>query len=158
YLYGDFLNQLPTITAQQNAILPGTGSTPQIQISKTAGDLGALFPKNFPTLAAQHFNAGIQHQVSKELVVTADFAYRHAIHETPGAFFGTSVDYNHFNAVTGPVIPKCTTAQTFDPNAACSNNQISFWYPGGNATYRALLLKVDKKFAHRFQLTGSYAL
>jgi Carboxypeptidase regulatory-like domain len=157
YLYGDFLKQLPTIIAQQNAIFPGTGSTPQINIAKQAGDLGALFPKNFPTLASQHFNIGVQHQIGR-LVVTADFVYRHTIHQTPGGFFGASVDYNHFNAVTGPVIPKCTAAQTFDPNAQCSNGQISFWYPGSNATYKALLLKVDKRLSRHFQFTASYAL
>jgi hypothetical protein len=157
--YGTFLQQLPSLIARQNAIFPGTGTTPQILISKTVGDLGALFPKNFPTLQAQHVNAGVQHQLANNLVVTADFVYRHTIHQTPGGFFGASVDYNHYSAVTGPVIPKCPGApNNFDPNAQCSNGQISFWYPGGNATYKALLLKVDKRFSRRYQFTASYAL
>jgi hypothetical protein len=157
YTYGQFLQNLSSLIAQQTAILPGTGTTPQIQISKTAGDLGALYPKDFPTLQAQHVNVGIQRQITDTLVVTADFVYRHTIHQTPGGFFGASVDYNHFNAVSGPVIPKCTAAQTFDPNAQCSNNTISFWYPGGNATYKALLLKADKRLSRRFQYQASYA-
>lgn len=157
--YGDFLKQLPTIIAKNNAIFPGTGTTPQILISKTVGDLGALFPKQFPTLQAQHVNIGVQHQLPGDLVVTADFVYRHTIHQTPGGFFGASVDYNHYSAVNGPVIPKCAGApNNFDPTAQCSNGQISFWYPGGNATYKALLLKVDKRFSHRYQFTGSYAM
>ena len=158
YTYGDFLRDLPALTAQQKALLPGTGTTPQIQISKQAGALGALYPHNFPTLQSQHFNVGVQHRLGQGFVVTADFAYRHTIHQTPGSFFGASVDYNHFNAVSGAVIPKCSAAQTFDPNAQCSNGPITFWYPGGNATYKALLLKVDKRFARRYQFTGSYAL
>jgi hypothetical protein len=97
--------------------------------------------------------------LANNLVVTADFVYRHTIHQTPGGFFGASVDYNHYSAVTGPVIPKCPGApNNFDPNAQCSNGQISFWYPGGNATYKALLLKVDKRFSRRYQFTASYAL
>ena len=158
YTYGQFLKDLPTILAQQNAIFPGTGTTPQIQIAKQAGDLGALYPKNFPTLQSQHFNIGVQHQFNSSLVLTADFAYRHTIHQTPGGFFGASVDYNHFNAASGPVIPKCTAGQSFDPNAKCSNGPISFWYPGSNATYKALLMKLDKRFSRRYQFTASYAL
>ena len=158
FTYGQFLQQLPALVAQYNAVLPGTGTAPQINVSKTAGDLGALFPKNFPTLQAQHFNAGIQRQITSDMVLTADFVYRHAVHQTPGGFFGASVDYNHFNAVTGPVIPKCPGAPlNFDPNAQCSNGQISFWYPGGTTQYKALLLKLDKRFAHRYQFVASYA-
>ena len=158
YTYGQFLNDLPSIIKQNNAVLPGTGTTPQIQIAKQAGALGALYPHDFPTLQAQHFNIGVQHKVGAGVVVTADFAFRHTIHQTPGGFFGASVDYNHFNAVTGPVIPKCPAAQAYDPSAQCSNGPITFWYPGSNATYRAFLLKVDKRFAHHYQFTGSYAL
>jgi hypothetical protein len=157
--YGLFLQQLPTLIARQNAVFPGTGSTPQILISKTVGDLGALFPKDFPTLQSQHFNAGVQRELTNNLVVTADFVFRHTIHQTPGGFFGASVDYNHYSAVIGPVIPRCPGApNNFDPSAQCSNGQISFWYPGGNASYKALLLKVDKRFSRRYQFTASYAL
>ena len=157
--YGIFLQQLPSIIAKENGILPGTGTTPQILISKTAGDLGALFPKNFPTLQSQHVNAGVQRLFRDDLVITADFVFRHTIHQTPGGFFGSSVDYNHFSAVNGPVIPMCPSAPNdFDPTHQCSNGQISFWYPGGNATYKGLLLKVDKRFSHRYQFTASYAL
>ena len=158
YTYGNFLRDLPGIQAAANAANPGTGTTPQIQTSKQASALGALYPHDFPTLQAQHFNVGVQHRVGAGVVVTADFAFRHTIHQTPGGFFGASVDYNHFNAVTGPVIPKCAAAQVNDPNAQCSNGPFSFWYPGGNATYKALLLKVDKRFARKYQFTGSYAL
>lgn len=157
--FGSFLKNLPNVIATDNAVLPGTGSTPQILISKQAGALGALFPKNFPTLQAQHVNIGVQHQVSNELVVTADFVYRHTIHETPGGFFGASVDYNHFSAVNGPVIPVCPGAPNdFKATDNCSNGPINFWYPGGNATYKALLVKVDKRFSRRYQFTASYAL
>jgi len=158
-VYGQFLQNLPGTLAKFNAYLPGTGSTPQILISKTAGALGALFPKDFPTLQAQHFNLGVQRQISNDLVVTADFVYRHTIHETPGGFFGASVDYNHFNAVPGPVIPACAGAPNdFNPTDNCSNGPINFWYPGGNATYKALLVKVNKRLASRYQFTASYAL
>lgn len=157
YTYGQFLQQLPQLQAQYNSVLPGTGTAAQINVSKTAGALGALYPKNFPTLQSQHVNVGVQRQVTSDLVVTADFVFRHTIHETPGGFFGASVDANHFNAITGPVIPRCSSAQTFDPNANCSNGPINFWYPGGNATYKALLVNVNKRYGRRTQFTASYA-
>ncbi|HEU0185228.1 MAG TPA: hypothetical protein VFS27_07940, partial [Blastocatellia bacterium] len=80
------------------------------------------------------------------------------IHGTPGGFFGASVDYNHFNSITGPVIPACSAAQAGDPNAQCSNGPINFWWPGATSRYQALLFKADKRFSGRYQFTASYAL
>ncbi len=103
--YGSLLKLLPTLIAEENAVFPGTGTTPQIDVSKQANSLGAIYPHNFPTTQAQHFNIGVQHQLRNDLVVQVDFVDRHTIHETPGGFFGTSVDFNRFYSVSGPVIP-----------------------------------------------------
>jgi hypothetical protein len=157
YNYGTFLQQLPALRAQQEAKYPGTGSDPQILLSKQANALGAIYPHDFPTTQAQHFNIGVQHELPWNVLVQADFVYRHTIHGTPGGFFGASVDYNQFNSVAGPKIPACTPAQANDPNAECSAGPINFWWPGATAAYKALLVKVDKRFSHRFQLTTSYA-
>jgi hypothetical protein len=156
--YGQFLAELPALIAQQNAKFPGTGTAPQILLSKQANALGALYPRDFPTTQAQHFNLGVQHELGAGIVLQADFVYRHMLHGTPGSFFGASVDFNHFNAITGPVIPACTPAQSSDPAAQCSNGPINFWWAGATSKYKALLVKVDKRFSHRFQLTASYAL
>jgi len=158
YRYGTFLAQLPTLRAQQEAKFPGTGTEAQILLSKQANALGAVYPHEFPTTQAQHFNIGVQHQLPWNVLVQADFVYRHTIHGTPGGFFGASVDFNQFNAVSGPKIRRClTTAEADDPNAECSSGPINFWWPGATASYKALLLKVDKRFSHHFQLTASYA-
>jgi carboxypeptidase family protein len=158
YRYGTFLQQLPALRAQQEAKFPGTGSQPQILLSKQANALGAIYPQDFPTTQAQHFNIGVQHELPWNMLLQADFVYRHMIHGTPGGFFGASVDYNKFTAIGGPKIPACaTTAQANDPNAQCSSGPINFWWPGATSVYRALLLKVDKRFSHRFQFTTSYA-
>jgi hypothetical protein len=63
YNYGTFLAQLPTLRAQQDAKYPGTGTQPQILLSKQANALGALYPHDFPTARATHLNAGIQRQL-----------------------------------------------------------------------------------------------
>jgi len=156
--YGTFLNLLPTLRASQDAKFPGTGTQPQILLSKQANALGALYPREFPTTQAQHFNIGFQRELGNAIVVQADYVYRHMIHGTPGGFFGASVDFNHFNSVAGPAIPACTPTQANDPNAQCSNGPINFWWPGATSKYQALLVKVDKRFSRRYQLTASYAL
>ena len=157
YPYGLFLAQLPALRAEENALFPGTGNQPQILVSKQANALGAIYPRDFPTTQAQHFNIGVQHELHGGMVVQADFVYRHTIHATPGSFFGASVDFNRFNSISGPVIPRCTQAQANDPSANCSNGPINFWWPGGTASYKALLVKFDKRFSHRYQFTASYA-
>lgn len=156
--YGVFLQLLPTLRAEENAKFPGNTNVPQILLSKQANALGAIYPREFPTTQAQHFNVGIQRELPGGIVAQADFVYRHSIHTTPGGFFGASVDFNRFNSITGPVIPACQTqAQANDPNAECSSGPIDFWWPGGTASYKALLVKVDKRFSHRYQFTASYA-
>jgi hypothetical protein len=156
--YGTFLQMLPTLRAQQDAKYPGTGDQPQILLSKQATALGALYPKDFPTTQARHVNIGIQRELTNDMGVQADFVYRHMLHGTPGGFFGSSVDYNHFNAIEGPVIPRCVGAQANDPAAECSSGPINFWWPGATSTYKALLVNVDKRLSHRYQFVASYAL
>ena len=157
YRYGTFLAQLPALRAQQDAKFPGTGTDPQILLSKQANALGAIYPRDFPTTQAQHFNIGVQRELPWNVMLQADYVYRHMIHGTPGGFFGASVDFNHFNAIGGPKIPVCTGAQANDPAAECSSGPINFWWPGATSKYQALLVKVDKRFSHRFQFTTSYA-
>src|SRR5262249_5527590 len=136
YTYGQFLNQLPTLRAQQDAKYPGTGDSAQILLSKQANALGALYPHDFPTARANHFNVGFQRELTSELSFQTDLVYRKTLHATPGGFFGASVDFNRFNALNGPVIPTCaTTAAANDANAQCSAGPISFWWPNGKASY-----------------------
>jgi hypothetical protein len=157
--YGVFLNLLPTLRAQQDAKYPGTGSQPQILLSKQANDLGALVPREFPTMRAYHANVGFQRELTNDLTVQADVVYRKMVHGTPGGYFGASVDYNRFNAIDGPVIPRCaTTAQANDPTAQCSAGPINFWWPGATSEYKGLLVNVNKRLSNRYQLSAAYAL
>jgi hypothetical protein len=158
YTYGMFLQQMPVLRAQQDAKYPGTGDDPQILLSKQATALGALYPRDFPTTKAHHFNLGFQRELGGNLAVQADVVYRKMLNGTPGGFFGASVDYNKFNAIGGPVIPACTAAAANNPAAQCSSGPINFWWPGAEAEYTALLLRVDKRFADRYSFTVSYAL
>ena len=157
--YGTFLNMMPALLAQQNSKYPGTGDQAQILLSKQANSLGALYPRDFPTAHADHFNLGVQRELTGTMAVQADVVYRKGLNQTPGGFFGSAVDFNRFNAVGGPVIPVCTSvAAANDPNAECSSGPINFWWAGASSVYKALLVRVDKRMSNHWQFTASYAL
>jgi hypothetical protein len=102
--------------------------------------------------------------------VSADFVMRRGVGF--GAFELFFPDLNRWNrfsyqtilpsgtavAIRNPVIPACTAANRFDPQAQCSLGPIQYGLPGILSRYTALQLKVDKRFSNGFTLGGSYAL
>jgi len=103
---------------------------------------------------ALHFNLGVQRELARDLVLTADFAWRRFLHT-----FLLGIDYNRFNRrPQGPVIPACTAAQRNDLTAACSSGTITFDTTSGIAEYKGLLVRVEKRFSGRTQFLASYAL
>jgi carboxypeptidase family protein len=127
-------------------------SVQAIQVTKT----GTLNPAHVPSSSAFHVNLGIEREIARDFVVSADFAYRHFVHLGFGVG-GGAIDLNHFDSARGPVIPKCIGAQQNDPQPLCSNGPINVGTPAGRVTYRGLLLRADKRLSHGFQLLGSYA-
>lgn len=149
-----------------NAILPlvRTAATTQLNVNPNNTDLSIrnidvfktgsdLFVSDFVPPAAQHLSVGVQRQVTSDFAVTADFAFRHFIHEMI-----RGVDLNHYNAVGGPVIPACSAANATVPGVQCSNGPIGATISGGRGTYKGLLVRADKRFSHRHQVGVSYAL
>src|SRR5580765_7955619 len=129
-------------------------SVRNIQLSKTATD---LYPHDYPVQHSIHMNIGVQRELPGNMIVAVDFVRRRFEDTLIGA-----LDLNRFNrfinGVQTPVIPQCTTAaQRSDPNAQCSNGVISFWTPGGRERYNGLLVKLDKRFSHRYLFGASYA-
>ena len=62
-------------------------------------------------------------------------------------------------SVRDPVIPLCTSsAQAMNRKAICSQGVLRVTESSANFRYTALHVKVDKRFAERYQFTGSYAL
>ena len=147
----DLMTILPSIRADQQQMLSYSGdpSVRAIQILKQASS--PLYPANSPTASSQQASVGVQREVARDFVVSADVAYRHFIH------LGWPLDLNHFNSARGPVIPHCAQAQQNDPQALCSSGPINVFQAAGRATYKGLLLRADKRFSHGFQLLGSYA-
>jgi hypothetical protein len=83
------------------------------------------------------------------------------------------VDYNRFNSVRvtatdavtqvptttpGRIIRACAAAERNDPKVHCSNGTIGVYQSGSNTRYVGLHVKLDKRFADRYQFTASYAL
>jgi hypothetical protein len=146
--------EIGAVTQSLTSKNPNDLSIRNIDISKSAAQ---LYPKNYPLLQAIHTNFGVQRQIGDSMVLSVDFARRVFNHVDLG-----EVDANRFNrfinGVQTPVIPKCAPAQANVPGVQCSNGSITFWTPGGHTTYNSLLVKLDKRFAKRYQFRASYAL
>jgi hypothetical protein len=130
-----------------------------IQFVKSASLPATLLDPNLESPYSQQFSIGIQHQLPKNMTLYADFVLRNRVHETAGV--GAAIDLNHFNrtlARGGPVLARCVGAAAVDPTAICSNGPIPVIQSIHRSSYKALLLKLDKRFSNRYQFTASYAL
>jgi Carboxypeptidase regulatory-like domain len=146
----ELLALLPTIrTCLARNARVGEASVQAIQISKQGG---TILTADFPNPSAMHASVGIQHEIARNFVLSADVVYRHFVH-----LMGAPIDLNHYNSVRGPVIPKCAPDQANDPLAICSKGSINVQEDYQRATYRGLLLRADHRFSRRLQILGSYA-
>jgi hypothetical protein len=150
----DMLTILPSIrVGLVNNLANPVPGVRAIQINKQlSGGLGTLNPIDYPSTYGLHAGVGVQRELARDFVLSADFAYRHFIHVPLGG-----PDLNHFNSSRGPVIPVCSAGQRNDPQAICSLGPIAVQEAGGRATYKGLLLRADKRFSHGFEALGSYS-
>jgi len=153
------LGQYEQIQAQETPAIAASLSTPisgetPISVSKSGSD---LYPLHSPVQDSYHLSLGVQRELRRDMVLSADFVRRVFLNLQYGA-----EDLNRYNryinGVQSPVIPICTAAQAANPSAECSTGAITFWESGARSTYTALLVKLDKRFAKRYQFTASYAL
>ena len=147
----DLMSILPAIRiGLLQSLSKADPSVQAIQVSKQAS--ARVLPADVPSPSALHAGIGVQREIARDFVASADFAYRHFVH-----VFGPPLDLNHFNSTRGPVIPVCNAAQRNDPRALCSLGPINVQEFPARATYKGLLLRADKRFSHGFQILGSYA-
>jgi hypothetical protein len=146
--------------AQFPALNARFSPTPQITsgpYSVTALDLAKngslIYPSKFPLLHSYQTSIGVQRDLGHGMVLTADWARR----QFENVNLGT-VDLNHFSAVSGPIIPKCTAAQQFVAGQECSTGGVAVFVPEGRTVYEGLLVKLNKSFTNRYQFLVSYAL
>jgi hypothetical protein len=148
----NLLSILPALRAGLLQDLAGADRSVQsFQVIKQ----GMLTPAELPSTSALHVNFGLQRQIVRDFVVSADFVYRHFTHLLLNG--GGAVDLNHFNSAHGPVIQSCAPAQKNDPQILCSNGTINVQEAAGVATYKGLLVRADKRFSHGFQFLASWA-
>jgi len=154
----------PFTAADLLAILPGIRAdllrqlTPDnrdfsfrnLDLNKTGSNLSDPF---YDTQYALHFNVGVQRELARDLVLSADFVRRRFLHT-----YFAGIDYNRFNSAQGPVIPRCSPAQRNDVTAVCSAGPITFDNTTGIAQYKGLLMRLEKRFSRRTQFLASYAL
>jgi hypothetical protein len=152
-----FEQLLPTLRGQIAQLLgvnPNNTdlSVRNVDVFKTAPGLD-LFAHGFRLPYVEHGTFGIQRQLTKDMVLSADFVWQHHVHERI-----RNTDVNHYSSAAGPVIPKCVGAQALDPAAECSTGPITADVSGANSTYKGLLVKLDKRMSRRYLFTASYAL
>jgi hypothetical protein len=139
-----------------------------IEVYKTGSE---LFDHDTRTPYTFHVTAGVQRELARNMLVSADFVMRRAVaFGGPHSLF--EVDNNRFNRrrvvsvdqntgvvtnVRQPVIPECTAAQRNDPKAQCSLGSIGVYRSAANFRYTGLLVRADKRFSQRFQFSSSYA-
>ncbi|MBI1764845.1 MAG: hypothetical protein HYR56_25830, partial [Acidobacteria bacterium] len=146
-----------------------------IEVTKQA--LGAagegIFMSDLTTGYTFHITAGVQREIRRNMILTADFVMRRAVH-FGGTEAGFGTDLNRATRPTvvatdpitqvvtfaqTPVIPFCANAtQLNTPKFPCSSGAIIGYWSGINTRYTGLLMKLDKRFANGWQFTGSYAL
>ncbi len=88
---------------------------------------------------AHQFNAGVSRTVSRDIAVTADVSLTNR--------------YSDRDTID-PNLPDQNTKAKLYPQFA----RVNFWVSTANNTYRALLLKVDKRMSNHYQFLVSYTL
>ena len=145
--------QVPLVLQQFQAL--GNQGVKGIDFFKTASDPLYIIDPNAKIPYSIQFSLGMQRELPFNMLVTADFVYRHRVHTY---FQADRALYNRADSLGGSVIPRCTSANSLNPTARCLNGPLEIFEASGRETYKALLVKLDKRFSRRFAFTASYAL
>ena len=143
--------QLPRLTAKLAPTPPASGpySVSGIDVAKQGIE---IYPSRFPLLRSYQTSIGVQHEFGHDVVLSVDWARRQGENVNLG-----ELDLNHYGRTAdglSPVIPVCTAAQYYVPGQECSTGSITFWVPEGRSVYDGLLVKLQKRFSHRYQFVA----
>jgi hypothetical protein len=164
------LQQTPTklTTSQALQILAQQGSAVQAQFNQlaAAGVIGADFFKTVTGTSvlidpdikipySESFSIGVQRELPWNMAVNADFVFRRYLH----TFFQRDrAQFNRAASLGGPIIPACAgLAQATNPAVRCLNGPFEVVEGSGREDYKALLVKLEKRFTNRYQFTAAYA-
>jgi len=150
--YGIYYNNIQTLLnfpenrnlAQCNVLIrnpsypdPYGGQSPTAFCSSAAPTVTVL-DKNFANPYSQQFTLGYSRQVTRDLTVNLDGVYMHTLHDY------RNVDVNYPNAAG--IRPLTQWARILDHQSISQTK------------YKALFVRVDKRFAQRYQFVVSYTL
>jgi hypothetical protein len=159
----DFPQPTPFTVAHLLAIMPGIRANVAGALNPENRDYalrninrtkeGAnLYDPSYELPSAIHISAGVQHELARQFVVSADVIWKRFSHT-----FVNGIDYNRFNSAQGPVIPRCGQAERDDVDALCSNGPIRFDTTSGRARYVGVLVRGEARIAARARFLASYA-
>jgi len=163
------LQVLPTklTSAQALQIVAQQGSLIQAQFNqlaaagvtgadffKTASGNSVLIDPDIKIPYSTTVSVGLQRELPWNMAVTADFVWRRYLH----SFFPRDrALWNRPASLGGPVIRPCVGAEGANPAVRCLNGPFEVVEGSGREDYKALLVKLEKRFSNRYQFTASYA-
>lgn len=154
--FDQIVNQeLPGITAQLAPTPPASGafSVTGIDLAKQGIE---IYPSSFPLMRSYQTSVGVQREFGHDFLLSVDWARKQGENVNLG-----ELDLNHYGRTSdglAPIIPQCAPSQYYVPGQECSTGSITFWVPEGRSVYDGLLVKLQKRFSHRYQFTASYAM
>ncbi len=151
--YGMFYDNIRTLTnfgefqwPQAQSIVIRNPSYPDPLEGRSREEFVSTAPPNITVLAndlvnpyAHHFNVGIVQMLGRDMALTADF---------------TSVWRYSDRDTVDPNLPDQTTRQRPYPQF----NRVSYGQATSDNTYRALLMKLEKRLSNNYQFLVSYTL
>jgi hypothetical protein len=141
-LTGTLRTALPVIAAGQAVYISAPQLTiPTLQVTGT----GLVVNNNLRTPYSMQYNAGVQRELPMNTVIDVNFIYSRSVHDF-------TRDIDGANIFPGNGVP-ITLGDGTKPA-----KQITIVNSDGYSRYRALTVRVDKRFTRHFQYTASYAL
>jgi hypothetical protein len=133
---GQLLNILPAVRTNIEANALNCNLPTSIECFGTVS--GPIFSSDFEVPYSIQYAFGVQRELPWNMLLQADFNYRKGLHEV------LTYDVNQADSANGPVNPLSPFPVPYADSSAYS-------------TYKALLVRVDRRFDRGFQMTGSYS-
>ena len=133
---GQLLNILPSVRSDLEANALNCTLPTSIECFGTVS--GPIFSSDFEVPYSIQYAFGVQRELPWNMMLQADFNYRKGVHEV------LTYDVNQADSARGPINPLSPFPVPYADSSAYS-------------TYKALLVRVDRRFDRGFQMTGSYS-
>jgi len=160
-----------TLTFNASAATPLPASYPNVTCGAPQANAGCavptgatlpaptifVFAKNYQQPYVQQFNLGVEHQVFKDLSISATYLGVRGVH------IQRTRDINEFATEVPTTLPVAGTGQvvTFNKLTGITKpfpgfGRIFEFESNANSTYHGLVLQAVKRFSHNFQMSSSY--